>query len=212
MKYISHLFLSFLLLFICQGESGGSNSLPFISKSGVANTITYIHPPVTIIRTCVVSYELHTVKYTYNPSEPFTLPAVGGAINKPHYSAFITVFSESRGQISKGWFGQVVPDGGCIEDVPENMVELAYQKEREELEGLIKDKRSKTNEWRIEGVTITKASAGQKIEPGVYTVINYSVSITTNIIVLTNYNFKITTNVLSFTNNVNSIATNTINK
>lgn len=213
MKYIPYLFLSLLLLFTCQGESGISNGLPYFSKSGVANTIAYIHPPITVTRNCVVNSNSYIIKYTYNPSDPFTIPLVGGITNKPHYSAFITVFHEGKRQISQGWFGQVVPDGGCIEDVPVNMVHLAYQKEREEVESLIKERSNKTNQWQIEGVKLIPSSIwGHKVESGIYTITNYSVSITTNLLVLTNYNFKIVTNILSFTNNINTITTNTINK
>lgn len=203
MKYLSYLLL-FLLSLSLNVESAHLESLELVAATTSTAAIAIIHPEVTIKRACVIGTNSYTVNYTYNPAGPSTIPAIEGA--KCHYSAFITVYNQKNVQISKGWFGQVIPDGGCFEDIPEEMVRLALEQRRSDVQTWAKEKLEElngTNNWKITNVTInTNSVYGNKIDTGVYTVTNYSVSITTNLLILTNYNFKITTNLLTFTNNI----------
>ena len=109
--------------------------MSLLAQSQTTLTTQYIMGEEKVItRICAVSNNIYTVRYSYNPNgfatQPLTYP-----LGKLHYMAYIMVCDSSGEPISKGWSGQVIPDGGCSEDVPEDMVRKAFiQKEKEDKE------------------------------------------------------------------------------
>lgn len=84
----------------------------------------------TLSRTCTINNESYTIDYIYNPNiGPLTVDVKDHRTNT-HYSSFIRVYTVSTNNTKKiyaSFKGVVVPEGGCIEDSPEVIINRAHR-------------------------------------------------------------------------------------
>ena len=80
-------------------------------------------------RFCTYKGNFYSVKYIYDSSGPYFVPATFPA-GEPHYPAKVIVYDLSHNGEVEIWCGEgIYVKNGCFEDVPENYVKKALKEE-----------------------------------------------------------------------------------
>lgn len=104
------------------------------SKSGAETNnnfgnVSALHSK-TLTRTYTTSNETYVIDYIYNPSIEPILENIKDHRTNKHHTSFIRVYTVNTNNTKKiyaSFKGIVVPEGGCIEDSPEVIINRAHR-------------------------------------------------------------------------------------